>query len=154
MIPSGARGPALIVAAVIVGIVLLQVIDDGTSGPANGGGGSNPPTTGEPDGTTSTTSGGTARPVQQVQVIVLNASGVAGAAANKTNELRINGYQTLPPADAPQRTGSAVQCQDGFEAEADALALVVGQGATVEPYQAPPPESGGADANCVVYLGV
>lgn len=151
---SAARGAGLIGAAVVVGIILLQVVDDGSSGPAgNGGGGGNgsgdTPVT---DPTTQTTSADT-RPPNQVRVLVLNAGQPAGSAQNKANDLRLAGYNTLPASNDPVgRQGVAVQCREGFDDEAAALALAVGGGASVEPFPAQPPE-GSENADCLVLLG-
>ena len=153
---SALRGAGLIGLAVIVGIVLLQVVDDGTSGPVgNGGGnggGNGSTETSSPDGTTATTAA-EPRPPAQVRVLVLNAGQPAGSAMNKANALKLDpGYNTVGFSDAPDRTGVAVQCRQGFEQEADALALSVGEGAEVEPFPEPPP-AGSENADCVVLLG-
>lgn len=151
---SAARGAGLIGLAVIVGIVLLQVVDDGSSGPSNGGGGGGggvTPTdaTGE---TTATTGNG--REPAEVRVIVLNAGQPPGSALNVSNALKLVGYTTLSPSNDPvERQGVAVQCREGFDAEAAALANAVQQGATVEPFPAQPPVPEAADADCYVLLG-
>lgn len=150
MVFSAARGAGLIGLFVIVGIVLLQVVDDGGSGPSGGGGGGGTPGTTTPDETTVTTPAG--RDPSEVRVLVLNAGQAAGAAQNKANQLRAAGYNTLPASNTLARTGIAVQCREGFDNEAAALALATGEGATVEPFpDEPPPEA--ADADCLVLLG-
>jgi len=126
-------------------------VDDGASGPANGGGGGGgTPETTTPGGTTAPPAG---RDPSEVRVLVLNAGQAAGAAMNMANQLRTAGYNTLPASNDPiERTGVAVQCREGFDSEAAALTLAVGQGATVEPFPDQPlPEA--ADADCLVLLG-
>ncbi len=148
---SAARGAGLIGAAVIVGIVLLQVIDDGgaPSGDGGGNGSNGTPVTSE---TTPATSG-EQRPPSQVRVLVLNAGQAAGSAQNKANQLRTAGSNTLPASNDPVgRQGVAVQCREDFEGEAVALALAVGENATTEPFPAQAP-AGAENADCLVLLG-
>jgi hypothetical protein len=146
---SAARGAGLIGAAVVVGIVLLQIIDDGTSGPSGGGGGGGTPVT-TPGETTTTT--GEGRDPSEVRVLVLNAGQAQGAAMNKANQLRTAGYNTLPASNTLPRTGIAVQCREGFDNDAAVLAAAVDPAATVEPFPDQEPE-GAADADCLVLLG-
>jgi len=144
---TAARGAVLIGVAVVIGIVLLQVVDNG-----GGGGGVAPPVTNETDGSTTSTTGDDGRPPSEVSVLVLNASGVANAAAERANFLRGLGYGIAGTGNAEQRAGSAVACQSGFEKEADALARSLGAGYAVETYPEPPP-AGSENANCIVTLG-
>jgi hypothetical protein len=151
LVQSAARGAGLIGLAVIVGIVLLQVVDDGGGGSSGGGGGGGGTPTVVTGDTTATTAAG--RDPSQVRVLVLNAGQPSGAAGNLSNALRLNGYNTLTPTNDPvARQGVAVQCREGFDAEAAALAAAVGQGAVVEPFPAEPPAEA-ADADCLVLLG-
>jgi hypothetical protein len=92
------------------------------------------------------------RPPQQVRVSVVNSSGVAGAAATRSDALRALGYQTVGLANGATRTGSAVQCKAGFEKEAVALAKNVGGTTGVEPFPTPAP-AGLANSDCVVVIG-
>jgi LytR cell envelope-related transcriptional attenuator len=153
ILQTAARGAAIIGAAVVLGVVLLQVIDDGGSGPsANGGGGNGS----APETTTTTANGdgdGAIRPPEAVKIVVLNGSGVPGAAQAKSNELRTLGYANQEPfGNANLRVGNVVQCKAGFEREGQALAEDVGAGTQVEGFPAPaPPEAGAAD--CIVVLG-
>jgi hypothetical protein len=155
---SAARGAGLVGAAVILGIILLQVVDDG--GGTGGGGNGNGTTIGNGDETTTTTAAtGDTRPPNEVVVQVLNAGGATGAAGTLSNALVTAGYTTLPAADDPvQRAGTAVACKQGFEADANALLLTVTAngyaGAAIEPFP-----SGRTDlptleqASCVVLIG-
>jgi hypothetical protein len=153
MASSPARGAGLIGAAVIVGIILLQVVDDGGAGPSGGGDGGNG-SNGSPvtSDTTATTSADQRQP-SDVAVVVLNAGQPTGSAQTKANQLRTAGYNTLPAGNDPiGRQGVAVQCRAGFDSEATALALVVGEDATTEPFPAQPPVEA-ENADCLVLLG-
>lgn len=153
------RAALLIVLAIIIGIVLLQVIDDG-SGPIGDGGTTTTtaaPTTSTSRGTTTTTKAdpketGTVRTPQQVTVLVLNGSGVGGAAATSTNTLRALGYQTLPASDAPAQVGNTVYYQSGYKRECAAVATTVGGNAAVKEMPTPVP-AGAERANCLAILG-
>jgi hypothetical protein len=156
---SAARGAALIALAVVIGIVLLQVIDDGTTGPIGDGNsvdaGGTTNTTAPAAGsssTTSTTQASPARPPAEVNVLVLNGSGRAGAATAQKNSLQSQGYQTETPADADRREGNVVYFKPGYDRECTTVAGLVGGAPTVEPMPDPPP-TGSENANCVVILG-
>ena len=152
---SAARGAGLIGLAVFLGFILFQVVDSpGTSSGGGGGGGVADESTVVTQETLPDDAG-TARPPGEFLTIVLNASGEGGVAQNLTNTLRPNGYNLLTPGNAPLQEGTTVQCQEGFDAEAQALLFAVGMDATVAPYEPPPADAGegAADAQCVVYLG-
>jgi hypothetical protein len=150
---TAARGAALIGVAVILGIVLLQVVDN--SGSPGGGGGSATPTSNGSDSTTTTTIAGQGRPPAEILVQVLNGSGVSMAAQTESNKLRSAGYKVAQPGNfSPERTGSVVQCKEGFEDEAETLAASIGPpAATVEPFPDPAPAGSDATVNCLVILG-
>jgi len=93
------------------------------------------------------------RDPSDVTVVVLNAGQPGGSATNLTNQLRANGYNMLTPSGGPARAGTAVQCREGFEAEANVLLLAAGGSAVIEPYQPPQGDINAQVANCVVYLG-
>jgi hypothetical protein len=93
-----------------------------------------------------------ARPPQQVRVALINASGVQNAGRQKSNALKVIGYQTVGLANGAPRTGTGVGCRAGFEHDAATLAKNVGGNATVEPFPKPPPPVA-ANADCVVVLG-
>ena len=153
------RAALLIVLAIIIGIVLLQVIDDG-SGPIGDGGTTTTTaasTTSTSRGTTTTTKAdpketGTVRTPQQVTVLVLNGSGVGGAAATVTKTLRALGYQTLPASDAPAQVGNTVYYQSGYKRECAAVATTVVGNAGVKEMPTPVP-TGAERANCLAILG-
>jgi hypothetical protein len=154
-----AKGAALIAFAIIIGIVLLQVVDDGSSGPVSTG------TTESADTTTTTSSDsasttttaaaeGPARSPAEITVLVLNGGAPSGSAGQTSEELRSVGYVTQLPAsdDDQNRDGNTVMCQEGFEREAQTLALAVGTGTPFEPMRDPAPP-GSEDADCVVIVG-
>jgi hypothetical protein len=150
---TAARGAVLVGAAVVLGIVLLQVVNG--TGSSGGGGTTASPTPNSSSastGTTTTLVGG-GRPAAQVKIFVQNASGVSGAAATKANVLRGLGYVILGQGNAttPQ-TGTTVGCKTGFTKEADTLAKAVAVGTTVGAYPTPPPATATA-ADCIVTLG-
>jgi hypothetical protein len=169
-ISSRARGAIVVGLAVIVGIVGLQIVSD--SGPGSGSSVATAttgtivttPTVTSLGATTSTTratpGAGPAsttrarRPNNQVKVKVYNASGAKGRAQILTNHLKALGYNTQTPANlSPQRKGTVVECEKGFETEGTLLALYgVGSGATTQPYPSNPP-AGASQANCLVILG-
>lgn len=186
VVMSAGRGAVLVGVAVIVGLLLLAIVSDGGPGvgdtapvadttpnpttvpttPATNLDGTPfvPPTEG--NGTTATTKKKStsttdpskgARPNDQVVVQVLNGSGIANAATTRTNDLKGQGYQTVPAGNAPaERNGTGVQCKDGYGKEAAALvAALQGLGVTaaVESLAAPPPTSFDVSANCYVILG-
>ncbi|MGH9025571.1 MAG: LytR C-terminal domain-containing protein [Acidimicrobiia bacterium] len=153
---TAARGAALIGAAVLVGIVLLQVVDNPTGG---GGGSSDVPETstatdggngnGNPDGQDNN---GAPAPAD-VSVVVLNASGIAGAAQMQSDALTAAGYNALLPADAPGlQDGVTVACKPNFEPATQPLIDAIGQGATAAAFPDPVP-LGAENADCIVLLG-
>ena len=152
---TAARGAALIGLAVVIGIVLLQVVDNPTGG-SDSDGSDSPPVTdangSNGDGQDGNTDGTIDK--SQVRVLVLNASGVSGAAAAQRDALMVDGWNTLEPGDAPAvQDGITIACSTGFEAAAQPLADDVGQGATVVAFPTEPPVPEAADADCLVLLG-
>jgi hypothetical protein len=160
---SAARGALLIGVAVVIGIVLLQVIDNDTTGPVGDGGDSagggavtttTTKATSESTTTTTAANGGSRQP-SEVSVLVLNGSGVSGAAAAMTQKIQSGGYQVLEPTDTDAATGTTVYCTGGLDREASALAAAVGGDPppSVEALPDPPPSGADSDANCIVVLG-
>ncbi len=92
------------------------------------------------------------RPPSEVHVGVVNASGVAKAAATKAAGLGSIGYAIVGTANAPKQAATVVECKPGFTLEATNLAAAVGPGTTVVPFPATAP-SGLAAADCLVVLG-
>lgn len=167
---SASRGGILIGVAVVVGLLIFTVINRG--GPSATTPTSDEPTTvvttpaTNPDGTpvddttddtTAKKNSKAARSNDQVVVQVLNASGVQGAATQRSNDLKAKGYQVLPAGNAPEtRDGTAVECVAGYDKEADVLVATLGElgvPATVEALPDPLPAGFDAAANCYVVLG-
>jgi hypothetical protein len=173
-LPPAARGAALIGLLVIIGIIGLQVLDD--SSPSSevtittlpgettlpGSATTLAPATSAATATTkapTTTKPATATTIKQkkpadIKVMVYNASGVDGMAANMADKLKSVGYNVIGKDNiTPERTGTTVSCRAGLDAEATELANKgVGSGATVAPFPANPPK-GSDEADCIVILG-
>lgn len=165
-IPLGAgsqtvKGALLVGAAVVLGIVLLQVVDPGDSGPV--GSGRNPTTT---TSTTIAKSSGTGKttttvksttPVKkpaQIRLLVLNAGAPTGSAGTVAATLRTKGYtnQGKPGNDPNHKPGKRVLCRAALSREAATLAVLLGTGTTKGVIGNPaPPGSTGYD--CVVEVG-
>lgn len=150
MLAAAARGLGLVAVAVAVGIVLLRVTDDGAPPPAISvvvGG----------EETTTTTDGlgldTGLRPPTQVQVLVLNAARIEGAAGEIAAKLQSIGHPTLPPGNAPTQEETIVHYKPGFEREAAALAPQISDAALTEPLPDPSPFAGTEEADLVVVIG-
>ena len=159
---QSAKGAGIIAVAVLVGVVLLNVVDDGSSGPIGNGkddgkkAAATTTTVKQSSGGTTTTTKPTApaKNPDQVRVLVLNGGAPAGAAGDMADALKQKGYSSQEPAndDDETRDGNVVYCKAGFEREASALAVAVGEGTPVEVFPDPaPPKSDPAD--CVVVVG-
>ncbi|MCU1458019.1 MAG: LytR cell envelope-related transcriptional attenuator [Actinomycetia bacterium] len=135
---SALRAGGLIAVAIVIGLALLQVVDNGGGGGKGGGtvaAGTTTTTTTAAGGTTTTAPGGTTttakgattttkalKPPAEVQVVVLNASGIAGNAAAVSSKLTPLGYKALTPGNATGTTGTTVYFKPGYDGEATALA--------------------------------
>jgi hypothetical protein len=154
---AAAKGAVLIGLAVILGIFLLQRIDTGETGPAddNGAAGSSTTTT-TAAGTTTTTAPQTpAKTADQVHVIVLNGGAAAGEAGRTSDNLRQAGYTNQDTANTwsgHEQQGDTVLCKAGLDREAAALAVAVGEGATVQAFPTPPPPYTD-NVDCAVVVG-
>ena len=150
----------LVLVGALIGLGLLRygLDTDGSNADAsNGGTEDTTPTTG-PDDTTDTSDTTVpvtqpARPPEQVQVVVANATdpGVNRAAARAKDTLQAIGYVVIEAVNAPDevaaaRVASAFLYDAGYEAEAIEVALALGGTAElVEPFSEPLPlESKGA----------
>lgn len=151
------RGVFLVLAAVILGIVLLQVVDDGGAPkqPSSGPGATT--TTVDDSGRTTTPTsvdGATLTPAGQLKVQVLNGRGVSGVAGQMTEALTGKGYTSiLEPKDADRREGNIVTCKKGLAGEAALLATQVGDAKVEKTFPDPPPANASPDAQCLVILG-
>ncbi len=146
---SAVRGAVLVGAAIVTGIILLNVVN-GVGSPGSSSRGSTPgATTATTGGTTTTTTAG-----KQLKVVVFNASGVSGAATAEANKLRGLGYAILFTGNAttPQ-TGTTVACKSDVSATArDTLTKAAAIGATVASFPTPVPTTATA-ADCIVTVG-
>jgi hypothetical protein len=155
-----ARGAALVVVAVLIGLVLLRhgldtsttvtpTTPSGTTGGTAGG-------TTAGSGSTTSTVAGAARPPGQVPTIVLNGSGVKGAAKKYSDSLAAAGYDLTSPAGGNATSNIAatkVYFSPGFDKEAAAVATAIGAPQTsVAPLGTTLPGTTNS-ANVVVVLG-
>jgi hypothetical protein len=161
-----ARGAALVVVAVVIGLFLLREgLDtseavttdpsDQGSDSADAGDGTQGSDAGD-DGTTTTTVA--TRPPAEVPTIVLNDSGIAGAAGTYSDALLAAGYQLTNPdganADAEGNAATTiVYFAPGFEAEAAAVAAAIGAPDLVPSALPTTPPGPIAGASVVVALG-
>jgi hypothetical protein len=152
---SPVRGVVLVAVAVVLGFFVLRAIDDTGSGtPVAGSDPASSETTAGGDTTEAPATTAAPRAPAEVIVIVANASGVQGAAAEQTEAIQGGGYQVAPAANAPEAVeATQVMPVPGFEAEAAVLAADIGaaEGAVV-PLPDPPPVDL-AGANILVLLG-
>jgi len=160
-----ARGAALVVVAVVIGLFLLRNGLD-TSEAITSNGGDKPATDASDstdgtatdegtDGTTSTTL--SSRPPAEVPTIVLNGTSTGGTAKKYSDVLASLGYTLTNPAGANADAGTAttlIYFAPEFEAEAAAVATAIGAPATVVPTALPTTPPGPiADASVVVVIG-
>lgn len=158
---SGTLSIIVAAVAVILGFLILRDInDDGDASGGGGGGTENTTQTTFPGGadvTTSVPSETTAVPaLKPYTVLVANAASVQGAAAAMTTALQGAGVTTLPGTNstlAGAQTVTTIYYNPGFEAEAAALAAIMGVTTPPEPMPAPPPVADLSTANILVQLG-
>jgi len=155
-----ARGAALVVVAVLLGLVLLrngidtsEVVTStrGDSEEADDGGSDE----GTDEGVAETTTTLAVRRPAEVTVIVLNGTSTSGVAGTYSTAIGSAGYQMLEPSNATSQTPTTlVHFVEGFEAEAAAVAVAAGVPATVTPTPIPDPPPGEVGAaNVVVVIG-
>jgi hypothetical protein len=129
--------------ATAIGIAFLAVA-------CGGGGGSSTHRSTSTSSTSSTTA--PVHPPSQVRVLVLNGSGVQGAAARMATKLRGLGYAVQGVGNAPRQAHTVVACHAGFVTESAQLANAVGPSTAIVPFPNPPP-TGIGTADCLVGLG-
>lgn len=153
-----ARGAALVVVAVLVGLLLLrngldtsEVVTSSKGDPSAEGGGADE----GDDGTETTETTVPVRSPAEVSVIVLNGTSVGGAAGKYSTALGSAGYQMLESGNATTKIpATQVFFTPGFEREAAAVAVAAGAPATVTPAALPTPAPGEVGAaNVVVVIG-
>ena len=164
---TSARGIALLVGAVILGIVLLKATDppdslaDAAEGPVQEATTTAPPTTDEPadDSTTSSSSSSStteAADEERPRVLVANAANQAGVAGRLTTTVEQADFDVAPPANATvDVTTSTVYFAPGFEEAAADVAELFDPHPATAPLPDPPPVAAGdlADADVVLVAG-
>lgn len=148
------RGTALVAAAVLLGIVVLQATDDEKQ-----------PFTRPQSSRTSTTvqagdsskDGGDSATKQKAEakVLVLNASGRAGEGARLTERLRSRDFTMLAPGNADKQTTTKVFWKEGFEVDAATVGGAINDSGTSPPLErlpVPSPYKEG-DADIVIVIG-
>jgi hypothetical protein len=147
------RGAVLIAAAVLLGIVLLRATDSPEPfADIESGGGATTTTTADTEATSTSTTAATRSPAE-VKVLVANGSDVAGAAGRVKDELAAKNYNVLAATDATgTASASVVYFNEGFEAEAAALAAQFPTPPAVQPMPAQPPVSDLRGADVLVVI--
>jgi len=144
-----ARGIALIAAAVLLGVILLNATDapepltvssdespdEGTEGDAA----ETTTTTTAPPAATDTTLPAGARPPAEVTVLVANGARVQGAASRLSTEIAKAGFTMAAPANTAPVPTSAVDFAEGYEADAQAVAALLAPAPPVAPLPDPAP---------------
>ncbi len=157
---SGTRGLILVACAVFVGVLLLwqgggeRTVNAAGSEVLDGGDGTTD--TGDPTTTVATT----LVPPAQLRVVVVNASGTAGVAKTRGQELQGKGYPNTTWITATQNAADTIiYFAPDAQAESNAVAAALGldPAAVVHPLPSPPPatkeEPIAPDAKTVVMIG-
>ncbi|MFL6203922.1 MAG: LytR C-terminal domain-containing protein [Acidimicrobiales bacterium] len=161
-----ARGAALVVVAVLIGLFLLregldtsEAVTTSSKDKGSDSADSGDSTDSGDQSDESTTTTLASRAPADVPTIVLNDSGIAGAAGGYSDALAAAGYQLTNPdganADAEGDAATTIiYFAPGFETEAAAVGAVIGAPATVVPTELPTTPPGPiAGASVVVVLG-
>jgi LytR cell envelope-related transcriptional attenuator len=151
------RALVLLLVFVVLAMVALGKVHGGTTTPSAAATTTVPPaasTTTAPHGAATTTTS-TTHPPGSVPVLVANATGVSGAAANVSNQLQAVGWSMLPPVNASARvTSSHVYYVAGREQQAASVASALHLPSTaVAPYTTAAPISSIGTAEVVVAVG-
>ena len=174
------RGLIVLGVAVLIGFLLLaKAGDDGsTTVTASSSSGSTPTADGGDGGTATTAANGgntgssvpksttttaangggqptgTTRAPASVSVVVLNGSGgVKGVAGATTDKIKAKGYKTLEPGNAAPVDKTTVYYTAGYQADANAVAGVLGLASTSVSAAPANPPAGSTGANVIVVLG-
>ncbi len=165
---TSARGIALLVGAVVLGIVLLRATEppsslaDASEGPVQEGTTTAPSTTEEPDDDGSTTSSSssttTEEPAEEdaALVLVANAANQAGVAGRLSGILETADFTVTDPANATVDVAtSTVYFAPGFEAAAADVADLFDPHPAVAAMPDPPPVAAGdlSGANVILVAG-
>jgi hypothetical protein len=122
----------ILVAVVVVGVILLRGAFPESTGEPIGAGTSGSPTPGQ-SGSPSASASTSVRPNSAIRVQVLNGTTVIGLAADVTITLRADGYKTAGADNAPTTNKTVLYYQEGYQADAQALAEKRFPGARVRP---------------------
>lgn len=150
-----ARGIALIVAAVLLGVVLLRATDSPTFDTANTtnttrGNGSSSNTTVSVPGTTTIPTAAAHNPAE-VTVLVANGANIDGLASKIVESLKSANFVFAQPGNTRETTdASAVYFTPGFEADAAAISALLNPHPTVAPLPDPSPVEDMKSANVLV----
>lgn len=157
-----ARGAALVVVAVVLGLFLLrngldtsEVVTSSKGDDTAADAGKDKGDDASGDEAIDTTTTLPLRSPSEVTVIVLNGTSVGGAAGKYSTAIGGAGYQMVEPGDAATKIpATQVFFTPGYERDAVAVALAAGAPATLTPaaLPTPPPGEVGA-ANIVVVVG-
>jgi LytR cell envelope-related transcriptional attenuator len=151
---SPAKGIAVVAVALVLGVIILWRVP--RSGGAGSASGSAKTTTTTTSTTTAAATTTTAVPsMAGVNILVVNAAGVAGAGGKVANLLKAGGLVTLPPGNAVQSGAnqSSVYYADGFQAQANRVAQLLGLPAAVGVIDATQIKGGAQGAQVVVMVG-
>ena len=138
-----ARGVALIAAAVLLGVVLLNATDDSEPFASVDTNDASTPTTAttsdtEPD--TTATSAAAAHNPAEVTVLVANGAGIDGLASKIADKLKAANFVTAEPTNTKAPADeSAVYFTPGYQADAEAVAALLSPPPKVSPLPEPPP---------------
>lgn len=162
-----ARGAALVVVAVVIGLFLLregldtsEAVTSSSSDQGSDSSDSADEGTDGTDGTETTATTVAGRPPSEVPTIVLNDSGIPGAAGKYSDALAAAGYQLTNPdganADAEGDAATTViYFAPDFEEDAASVAIAIGAPDTVVPMPLPATPPGPiAGASVVVVIGI
>ena len=154
---SPMRGVVLVAVAVVLGFFVLRAMEDTGGGPTSEEIEAANDTTAPTDdaaASTDTTAAPAPRPPGEVVVLVANASGVQGAAAEQSEAIAGGGYQVLPAANAPSEVeATQVLATAGYEADAAALAAAIGAPPESVAAMPDPPPLDLTGAHVMVMLG-
>lgn len=154
------RGIALIVAAIVLGVVLLNATDspEPFTPKVTAADGSTTETTAAPSDSgssstsTPTTVAAKAHKASEVAVLVVNGSKVTGAAGRIATTLGAAGYLLKPAGNTSPAPASNVYYQPGYEADARAIAGRLTPQPGVLPMPDPAPVSDLKGANVLVVV--
>lgn len=140
-----ARGVALIVAAVLLGVILLRATDspepfanvDTEDAVADDG---DSTVTSDPASTTPSVTATAARDPSEVTVLVANGAGIPGLASTIADQLKGANYVVAEPGNTKAPADdSAVYYTPGYEADAAAVAALLTPPPQVAPLPSPAP---------------